>query len=77
MTKSLVDRLRTERSVYDAELASEAADRIEQLEDAAEMLWVVLTNVSGGDWGKQNQDWQEAAAKWRDNYFSVISGPQD
>jgi hypothetical protein len=36
------------------------------------MLWVVLANVSGGDWTKQSADWQEAAARWRDNYFKVL-----
>lgn len=40
--------------------------------DAAEMLWVVLANVSGGDWTKQSKDWQEVAARWRDNYFAVL-----
>lgn len=40
--------------------------------DAAEMLWVVLANVSGGDWTKQSTDWQEAAARWRDNYFAAL-----
>lgn len=40
--------------------------------DAAEMLWVVLANVSGGDWTKQTPDWQEAAARWRDNYFAAL-----
>ena len=43
----------------------------EKLADAAEMLWVVLANVSGGDWTQQTQEWQEAAAKWRDNYFAA------
>jgi hypothetical protein len=40
--------------------------------DAAEMLWVVLANVSGGDWTKQTPEWQEAAARWRDNYFAAL-----
>jgi hypothetical protein len=40
--------------------------------DAAEMLWVVLANVSGGDWTKQSEEWREAAARWRDNYFAVV-----
>lgn len=44
-------------------------DEIRQKDDAAEMLWVVLANVSGGDWEKQTPEWQEAAARWRDNYF--------
>jgi hypothetical protein len=42
------------------------------MEDAAEMLWVVLANVSGGDWTKQSTEWQEAAARWRDNYFAAL-----
>lgn len=41
--------------------------------DAAEMLWVVLANVSGGDWTQQTPEWQEAAARWRDNYFAARS----
>lgn len=42
------------------------------MSDAAEMLWVVLANVSGGDWTKQTPDWQEAAARWRDSYFEAL-----
>ena len=42
------------------------------MDDAAEMLWVVLANVSGGDWKQQTPEWQEAAAKWRDYYFAAL-----
>jgi len=42
------------------------------LADAAEMLWVCLANVSGGDWEKQTPEWREAAEKWRDNYYRAI-----
>ncbi len=45
------------------------------LRDAAEMLWVVLANVSGGNWKEQSADWQAAAARWRDNYFAAIGHP--
>jgi hypothetical protein len=48
-----------------------------QMQDAAEMLWVVLANVSGGDWSKQTPEWQEAAARWRDHYFAVLSSDGD
>jgi hypothetical protein len=41
--------------------------------DAAEMLWVVLANVSGGDWTQQSAEWQDAAARWRDNYFAALT----
>jgi len=50
------------------------ADPVQEaaMTDAAEMLWVVLANVSGGDWTKQTAEWQEAAARWRDNYFAAL-----
>lgn len=44
----------------------------DNIANAAEMLWAVLANVSGGDWTKQTQEWQDAAAKWRDNYFAAV-----
>jgi hypothetical protein len=45
---------------------------MEELTDAAEMLWVVLANVNAGDWSTQTEEWQEAAIKWRDNYFAKL-----
>lgn len=42
--------------------------------DAAEMLWVTLASVSGGNWTLQSPEWQEAAVRWRDNYFAAL-GP--
>jgi len=45
--------------------------KVKKLDDAAEMLWVVVANASQGDWSKQTEEWQTAAAKWRDNYFKV------
>ncbi len=48
----------------------------DSMADAAEMLWVVLANVSGGDWTKQTPEWQEAAARWRDNYFAALKREQ-
>ncbi len=42
------------------------------LTDAAEMLWVVVANVSGGDWTQQTPEWREAAARWRDYYFASL-----
>lgn len=53
------------------------ADAQPNLADAAEMLWVVLANVSGGDWTKQSPEWQEAAARWRDYYMRVAHPPAD
>lgn len=44
-----------------------------ELKQAAEMLWIVLANVSNGDWKKQTTEWMEAAQRWRDNYFKCIA----
>jgi thiosulfate reductase cytochrome b subunit len=38
----------------------------------AEYLWIVLANVSQGNWEKQSTDWQEAAAKARDDYYNAL-----
>ena len=46
--------------------------RVREFVDAAEMLWICLANVSEGDWTKQTIAWQEAAQKWRDNYFKRL-----
>lgn len=54
-----------------AATASEAVPAL-TMSSAAEMLWIVLANVSGGDWTKQTPEWQEAAARWRDNYFEAV-----
>lgn len=40
---------------------------------AAEMLWIVLANVSGGDWTKQTEEWQVAARRWADNFHKVAA----
>ena len=44
----------------------------EKMARAAEMLWTVVANASRGDWDKQSIEWQEAAARWRDFYFSCL-----
>jgi hypothetical protein len=51
-------------------------DHAPTMADAAEMLWVVLANVSGGNWTLQSPEWQEAAARWRDNYFAALTASQ-
>mgnify|MGYP001596864431 CR=1 FL=1 len=51
-----------------------ARQRVREALEETEMLWVVLANVSGGDWTKQSQDWQDAAARARDQYFAALRG---
>lgn len=42
---------------------------VEKLMDGMDCAWGVIANVSGGNWEKQNTEWQTAAAHWRDKYW--------
>jgi len=42
------------------------------LAESAEMLWNCLANVNEGNWGRQTQEWQEAACRWRSVYFEAL-----
>lgn len=37
--------------------------------ESIEAAWGVIANVSGGDWAKQPERWQQAAAEWRDRHY--------
>lgn len=67
----------TEKTVMDVQLAEVFANildkEIERMKDEAEFLWIVLANVSGGDWKQQTPEWQEAAARARDKYHARCS----
>ena len=45
-------------------------DEIVKLGSILEAAWGVIANAGGGDWEKETKEWQEAAARWRDNYHS-------
>lgn len=64
-----LDRERQAPSAAQQAPAQAAAHK--RLADAAEMLWVVLASVNGGDWTQQSPAWQEAAARRRDRYFAA------
>ncbi len=40
--------------------------------DCAEYGWTVIANASGGNWEKESKDWQEAAAKFRTQYYACL-----
>jgi|WetSurSiteA1Bulk_404760.scaffolds.fasta_scaffold00038_4 hypothetical protein len=63
---------RTSGTVMDPVLAEVFAETVRDLISAGEMLWVVLANVSGGNWNEQSMEWQTAAEKWRDNFFATL-----
>ena len=41
------------------------------LYDLLEVAWGLIANAGGGDWTKETPEWQDAAARWRDNYFAA------
>jgi hypothetical protein len=41
--------------------------------DCAEYGWTIIANASGGDWTKEAKDWQEAAARFRDQYHACLA----
>jgi hypothetical protein len=52
----------------------DARDRITMAYDLVEYAWGIIANVSGSDWTLQNDVWQGAAAKWRDQYHQFLAG---
>jgi hypothetical protein len=67
----------TRKKTMDVELAMEFArildQEVEKMKDAGEYLWVVVANVSGGDWDKQSKVWQKAARKAEIQYHKACS----
>ena len=45
-------------------------DEIVKLGNILEAAWGVIANAGGGNWEIETKDWQEAAARWRDNYHT-------
>lgn len=69
-------RLRAEAAEDERDQLAQENERLkadrQRLADAAEMLWVVIASVGGSDWENETPEWQEAAARWRDNYFAAL-----
>ncbi len=40
--------------------------------DCAEYGWTIIANASGGNWDKETKDWQEAAARFRTQYYACL-----
>jgi len=44
----------------------------EKLADLLEFGWGVIANAGGGNWTLETPEWQEAAARWRENWFATL-----
>lgn len=47
------------------------------MKDALYTAWTIIANVSEGDWTKQPKEWQEAAARWRDEMLHPALREED
>lgn len=45
---------------------------MDEKHDLLYWAWTIIANAGGGDWEKETSDWQEAAAKWRDQFHVYI-----
>jgi len=49
-------------------------DKADKRKELLEQAWLIITNVSVGDWKKQNQDWRDLAAQWGRDYHEACPG---
>lgn len=40
--------------------------------DLLEAAWGIIANAHEGNWDKERPEWQEAAARWREDYHEVL-----
>ncbi len=40
-----------------------------------EAAWGIIANAGGSDWTRESEEWREAAARWRDEYFKKEPKP--
>jgi hypothetical protein len=45
----------------------------EQWKDCAEYGWAIIANAGAGNWARESKDWQEAAARFRDQYHTALA----
>lgn len=45
----------------------------EEVEGILYMAWTIIANVSQGRWEEQNEEWQHAAAGWRQSYRTHLA----
>jgi len=49
-----------------------AFNKVNRYINQLEMAWGVIANAGRGDWDKESTEWQEAAKRWRDDYFKTL-----
>jgi hypothetical protein len=57
-------RLALPPAVRPVQPPSDVHAKLREARERIAWAWSIIANVSGGDWSKQSQDWQDAAAQW-------------
>jgi hypothetical protein len=50
-----------------------ALDEESPMDDLLEYAWTIIANAGGGDWTRETPEWQEAAAKFREQYHARLA----
>lgn len=58
----------------EVELADKALHHDSAATEACEIAWGIIANAGGGDWTTQTPEWQDAAARWRDEHWHPLLG---
>lgn len=61
-----------EECTQERERANRAEALFAKALDAAELLWGVVANASGGEWKEQSEEWRGAAVRARDSYHATL-----
>lgn len=56
-----------------ARYARSLEEQFDAAMDCMNYAWTIICNVSEGDWTKQTQEWQDAAARCRDQYHALLA----
>lgn len=58
----------------EVDLADKVMAHDSKVSEACEVAWGIIANAGGGDWTKETAEWQEAAARWRDEHWHPLLG---
>ena len=54
-----------------ARVALAAADAVDPVLDLLHWGWTIICNAGEGDWSRESDDWQKAAARFGDEYHAA------
>lgn len=66
-----------ERGSAESRAFSQAYNEGTALHEQLYQAWVVIANVSEGNWDDQTAEWKEAAIRWRDKYHEILPQASD